>query len=45
VAKTFEWLTSTGFLIGLIESYAYGWFFALVWVSLYHFFAKRAKVS
>ncbi len=39
----FEWLTLMGFLIGLIESYAYGWYFALIWVSLYNFFAKRAK--
>lgn len=41
----FEWLTLTGFLIGLVESYTYGWYFALLWVPLYNYFAKRAKVS
>lgn len=37
----FEWLTFKGFGIGLIESYAYGWYFAVIWVPLYNFFAKR----
>ena len=34
----FEWLTLKGFLIGLVESYAYGWYIALVWVPLHNFF-------
>ncbi len=37
----FEWLTLKGFLIGLVESYAYGWYIALVWVPLHNFFLKR----
>ncbi|WP_350588369.1 DUF5676 family membrane protein [Psychrobacter sp. 78a-MNA-CIBAN-0178] len=36
----FEWLTWTGFLIGLVESYLYGWYFAILFVPLYRWFAK-----
>ena len=31
----FEWLTWPGFLIGLVETYLYGWYIALVFVPLY----------
>ena len=34
----FEWLSGRSFLLGLVESYGYGWFFALVWVPLYNIF-------
>ena len=27
-----------GLLIGLLESYSYGWYFALIWVPLYNKF-------
>ncbi len=40
----FEFLTLQGFIIGLIESYLYGWYFALVFVPLYNFF-NRSSVS
>lgn len=36
----FEWLTWSGFLIGLVESYAYGWFIAVLFVPLYRYFAR-----
>lgn len=36
----FEWLTLSGFLIGLVESYFYGWYFAILFVPLYRWFAK-----
>jgi len=36
----FEWLTWTGFLIGLVEAYAYGWFVAVLFVPLYRYFAQ-----
>jgi hypothetical protein len=39
----FEWLSWPGFLLGLVESYGYGWYFALIWVPLYNFFALRAS--
>ncbi|VAW97069.1 hypothetical protein MNBD_GAMMA21-840 [hydrothermal vent metagenome] len=37
----FEWISWKGFFIGLIETYAYGWFFALIWVPLYNVFVAR----
>ncbi|MHB9117178.1 MAG: DUF5676 family membrane protein [Burkholderiales bacterium] len=39
----FEWLSWKGFLIGLVESYGYGWYFALIWVPLYNVFANRRE--
>ncbi len=39
----FTWLTWPGFLIGLVESFAYGWYVALVFVPLYNFFAERSR--
>lgn len=38
----FEWLTAKGFIIGLAESFAYGWFAALVFVPLYNLFSARS---
>ncbi len=37
----FEWISGKSFVIGLIESYGYGWYVALIWVPLYNFFAAR----
>ena len=37
----FEWLSWPGFFLGLIESWAYGWYAALIWVPLYNLFAAR----
>lgn len=39
----FEWLTGQSFVLGLVESYGYGWYFALVWVPVYNVFAARAQ--
>ena len=36
----FEWLTFPGFLIGLFESYLYGWYFAVIFVPLYRRFSS-----
>ena len=39
----FEWISWGSFFLGLVESYAYGWYFALIWVPLYNvFIAKTA---
>lgn len=38
----FTWLTWPGFLIGLAETFAYGWYVALVFGPLYNFFATRS---
>lgn len=37
----FHWLSWKSFILGLIESYGYGWYFALIWVPLYNVFAAR----
>ena len=37
----FEWLSWPSFLLGLVESYGYGWFFALIWVPIYNFVLSR----
>jgi len=37
----FEWISWRSFGIGLVESWAYGWYFALIWVPLYNVFAAR----
>jgi len=37
----FELLTWQGFAIGLAESYAWGWYIALVLGAIYNFFARR----
>lgn len=37
----FTWLTWQSFLLGLVESFAYGWYVALVLGPLYNFFARR----
>lgn len=37
----FEWISWKSFIIGLIESYAYGWYFALIWVPIYNYFISR----
>jgi hypothetical protein len=37
----FEWISWGSFLLGLIESYGYGWYFTLIWVPLYNLFATR----
>lgn len=38
----FEWISWKSFLLGLVESYGYGWYFTLIWVPLYNVFAKRS---
>ena len=39
----FEWISWGSFGLGLVESYAYGWYVALIWVPLYNVFASRKK--
>jgi hypothetical protein len=36
----FEWLTWSGFLIGMAEAYLYGWYIAIVFVPLYRWSVK-----
>lgn len=37
----FTWLTWPSFFLGLVESFAYGWYVALVFGPLFNFFARR----
>ena len=37
----FTWISWGSFFLGLLESYGYGWSFALIWVPLYNVFASR----
>lgn len=37
----FEWLSWKSFLLGLVESYGYGWYFVLIWGPLYNVFVAR----
>jgi hypothetical protein len=37
----FEWLSWQSFLLGLAESYGYGWYFALIWVPFYNLAVSR----
>lgn len=38
----FTWLTWPSFFLGLAETFAYGWYVALVFVPLYNFFAAKS---
>jgi len=38
----FTWISWSSFLLGLVESYGYGWYVALIWVPLYNVLNARA---
>lgn len=40
----FTWLSWPSFLLGLVESFAYGWYVALIFGPLFNFFAARSQV-
>ena len=37
----FQFISASSFVIGLVESYLYGWYAALVFVPLYNLFTKK----
>ncbi len=39
----FRWISWGSFLVGLVESYGYGWYLTLIWVPLYNVLAARGK--
>ncbi|MCR9193851.1 MAG: DUF5676 family membrane protein [Hyphomonas sp.] len=39
----FTWLSWPSFFLGLAESFAYGWYVALIFGPLYNFFAARGQ--
>ena len=41
----FVWLTLEGFLIGLVESFLYGWYAALIFGGLYNALASKGRAA
>jgi hypothetical protein len=39
----FEWLTFKGFLLGLAETYGYGWYATLIWVPIYNVLVRHQQ--
>ncbi len=39
----FEWLTPSGFAFGLLDSYVYGWFIAIIWIPRHEYFDQRTQ--
>ena len=39
----FQWINWKSALLGLIETYGYGWYVALIWVPLYNVLAARRQ--
>jgi hypothetical protein len=37
----FAWISWSSFFLGLVESFAYGWYVALVFAPLFNFFTAR----
>ncbi|NOX40917.1 MAG: hypothetical protein GXP05_10490 [Alphaproteobacteria bacterium] len=40
----FVWISWTSLLLGLIETFAYGWYIALLFGGLYNFWAARGGI-
>ncbi|MEO1138110.1 MAG: DUF5676 family membrane protein [Pseudomonadota bacterium] len=38
-----SWISWPSFVLGLIETFAYGWYIALVFVPAYNYFAPRVR--
>jgi 2TM family of unknown function (DUF5676) len=41
----FTWISWPSFFLGLTESFAYGWYIALIFGPLYNFFSMRSRTS
>jgi hypothetical protein len=41
----FTWISWASFFLGLLESYAYGWYIALIWVPLYNVIVNRRAAA
>jgi hypothetical protein len=39
----FTWLTWPSFLLGVVETFVYGWYVALIFGPLFNFFAARSR--
>lgn len=45
VLPAFQWLTWWGFVLGLVESFLYGFYAGILYVPLYNFLYKRWGVN
>ena len=41
----FVWISWSSFVLGIAETFAYGWYVALIFAPLYNFFATRSKTA
>ncbi len=41
----FQWISFGSYVLGLVESYAYGWYLALIWVPLYNVIVSRSPTA
>lgn len=41
----FEFISWKSFIVGIIEVYLYGWYFAVIWVPIYNYFNSRNEKS
>jgi hypothetical protein len=41
----FDWISWGSFFLGLVESYAWGWYVTLIWVPLYNVISARQQVA
>jgi len=41
----FTWISWGSFFLGLVESYSYGWYIALIWVPLYNVIVNRRAAA
>ncbi len=41
VLPAFQWLTWWGFLLGLVESFLYGFYAGIVYVPIYNYLSRR----
>ncbi|HID81521.1 MAG TPA: hypothetical protein EYH06_10645 [Chromatiales bacterium] len=41
----FEWISWKSFFLGLVETWAYGWYFALIWVPVYNLVSRKSRAS
>jgi len=39
----FSWISWRSFLLGVVESYVYGWYATLIWVPIYNVSVQREK--
>jgi len=39
----FHWISWRSFVLGMVESYGYGWYAALIWVPLYNVSVRRGS--